>query len=223
MKKYNLLIIIAVITLSSCKVTKKMDAYKGIYEEKPVTILLMPPINNSTNVDAKEYFHSTLNVPISSTGYYVIPPFLSMEILKQESAYDSEMFLDMPLNKFKEIFGADMVLFTIINKWDKSSIASRVVVEIEYIFKSTTTNKIVYNRKGKIVYNASVNLGLGFIGNALASAANTAATNYVDVGRVCNAYTFQDLPVGKYSPRYELDGSDLAGEKEFKVKLDSKY
>jgi len=46
----------------------------------------MPPINKSTNVEAKEYFHSTMNIPIANAGYYVIPPFLSMEILKKESA-----------------------------------------------------------------------------------------------------------------------------------------
>ena len=72
----------------------------------------MPPINRSTNVEAKEYFHSTLIVPLANQGYYVIPPFLSMEILKRESAYDAELFLNSTLSKFGEVFGADIVLFT---------------------------------------------------------------------------------------------------------------
>ena len=230
MKKFLYLIGIIAIMVTSCKVTEpiaKKEAYKGMYSEKPLAILLMPPINRSTNVEAKEYFHSTLNVPIANSGYYVIPPFLSMEILKKESAYDSEMFLDGSMKKFGEIFGADVALFTIINKWDKASLASNVYVEVEYIFKSVVTNEIIYQRKADVTYNAAVSTGVGGIYGALAdlaaSAINTAATKYVNVARVCNAYTFSDLPAGKYSPNNGTDGDLPAGAKEFKVTLNSNY
>jgi hypothetical protein len=232
MKKLILLlcIVIVLVLVSGCTSTKpiaKNIAYKGMYDEKPLTILLMPPINRSTNVESKEYFHSTLNIPIANAGFYVIPPFLSMEILKKESAYDAELFLNSPLTKFREVFGADLVLFTIIHKWDKSGLAAKVYVEIEYIFKSTKTNEIVYTRKGDVTYNASVSTGaggaIGGLVNVTASAINTAATKYVDVARACNAYTFKDLPAGKYSPDYGIDGAQLAGKKEFKARVDSKY
>ena len=84
MKKNIVLLVLITIAITSCTTTKpilKTVAYKGMYSEKPVSILLMPPINNSTAVDAKEYFHSTLIVPLANAGFYVIPPFLSMEIL----------------------------------------------------------------------------------------------------------------------------------------------
>lgn len=224
------LFIIAAALLSSCTTTApvaKSVAYKGIYSEKPVTILIMPPINRSTNVDAKEYFHSTLNVPLANAGYYVIPPFLSMEILKKESAYDSELFLNTPLTKFGEVFGADIALFTVINRWDKSSLAAKVTVEVEYIFKSIKTNEVVYTRKGTVVYNTAISAsGGGAIGalvSMTASAINTAATKYIDVARACNSYTFKDLPAGKYSPNYGIDGEQLAGAKDFRVMLNSSY
>lgn len=95
MKKLLLVISALGILLSGCTTTapvSKFSAYRGLYEARPVSVLIMPPINRSTNVEAKEYFHSTLNVPIANAGYYVIPPFLSMEILKRESAFDSELF-----------------------------------------------------------------------------------------------------------------------------------
>jgi hypothetical protein len=228
MKKIILFLSLAVVILSSCSTTAPLTkslAYKGIYDEKPVAILLMPPINRSTEVEAKEYFHSALNVPIVNAGYYVIPPFLSLEILKKESAYDSELFLNNSLNKFGEVFGADLALFTIINRWDKTGLS--VIVEIEYIFKSIKTNEIVYNRKGTINYNTTVSTGVGGIGGLIAdvaaSAINNAATKYIDVARVCNSYTFKDLPAGKYSPYFEQDVNELAGQKVFTVKLDSQY
>jgi len=230
MKNILFIIVIAIAFLTSCSTTApiaKSVAYKGMYDEKPLTILLMPPINRSTNVEAKEYFHSTLNIPIANAGFYVIPTFLSMEILKKESAYDAELFLNSPLTKFEEVFGADLAVFTIIHKWDKSGLAAKVYVQVEYIIKSTKTNEIVYSRTGDVTYDASVSTGAGGLTGLVAdmalSAINTAATKYVDVARACNAYTFKDLPAGKYSPTYGTDGELPAGKKIFKATLNSKY
>lgn len=221
--------IIVIATLTACTTTNiaKSKAYKGMYSQRPVSVLIMPPINKTTNVEAKEFFHSTLLAPISEAGYYVIPPFTSMEILKKESAWDSEMFINAPLNKFNEIFGADVALFTVITKWNKTVLAN-VIVEVEYIVKSTKTNEILYRRKGNITYDASVNAvsGAGLAGlliNAAATAVNTATTKYVDIAKICNAYSLSDLPAGKYSPKCNTDSIEMAGKADFKIKLDSKY
>lgn len=230
MKKSGMLLFVILTLLTSCSTNtllKKSVAYEGMYKELPLTILLMPPINRSTNVEAKEYFYSTLNIPLINKGYYVTPPFLTMDILKRESAYDAELFLNGSVSKFGEIFGADIVLFTIIDKWDKFSVGATVKISIEYIIKSTKTNEILYSRKGIIVYDASVKTYtrgvFGAFMDLAASAINTAATKYVDIGRVCNSYTFKDFPSGKYSPNYKMDGEELAGAKEFNARLNSKY
>lgn len=235
MKKSILLFVIAATILTSCSTTlsviPKSEAYKGMYAEKPLSILLMPPINKSTAVDAKEYFHSTLCVPLANAGYYVIPPFLSMEILKRESAYDAELFLEAPLKKFGEVFGADVALFTIIHKWDKTY--GMVYVDVEYIIKSVKTNEILFARRGQINYNTTVqsNISGGGLAGALismavsvaATAANTAATKYVDVARIANAYTLKDLPVGAYAPYNPEEPNEMAGQKDFTVTLNSQY
>lgn len=224
MKKKYMIIVLVSLVFTSCKTISpiaKSSAYKGLYEEKPLSLLIMPPINKSVNVEAKEYFHSTLYTPFTNVGYYVIPPFLSMEILKKESAYDSELFIDSPLNKFGEIFGVDMALFTIIHKWNKSSLASRVTVDVEYIIKSTKTNEILYTRRGEVEYNTSVSTG-NIFGNIVGSLISTATTKYVDVARDCNIFTFSDMPVGVYHPKNTIDGIEMAGLKSFKVRLKAK-
>jgi hypothetical protein len=229
MKKSTIIFVLITAFFYSCSTTNqsvlKSEAYKGMYAEKPLTVLLMPPINKTTSVEAKEYFHSTLNVPIANAGFYVIPTFLSMEILKRESAYDAELFLNSPLTKFGEVFGADVALFTIIHQWDKTY--GMVYVEVEYIIKSIKTNEILYSRKGQINYNTNVQVSGGGLAGALisvaATAINTAATKYVDVARIANTYTFKDLPKGKYSPVNPKESSEYAGPKEFKVNLNSQY
>lgn len=220
MRKILLITGLGILLFTSCSTPAKMiDTYGGMYSEKPLSILIMPPINKTTNVDAKEYFHSTLNVPLANAGYYVVPSFMSMEILKRESAYDSELFLNSPLTKFQEVFQADIALFTIIHKWSKSY--SVVKVEVEYILKSTKTNEILYSRRGEVDFNTSVSSGGGLLLNMALTAVNTAVTKYVDVARVTNLYTFKDLPTGKYSPEFGVDGQKPAGKKVFKVALNS--
>lgn len=222
MIKAILILIPLAFVLTNCVSTSsnipKSEAYKGIYDEAPLSVLIMPPINNSNNVEAKEYFHSTLNIPIANSGYYVIPPFLSMEILKRESAFDSELFIDGSLSKFQEVFGADIAVFTIIHKWEKSGLASNVYVEVEYLIRSTKTDQLLYRRKTNATYDASVSTGmggfLGAIADLTASAINTAATKHVDVARATNAFTFKDLPAGKYSPEFGTDRGEMADKEE---------
>jgi hypothetical protein len=226
MRKILSLSLVAAFVLSGCtasKILPKSEAYKGFYKEKPVAVLIMPPINRTTSVDAKECLYATLNVPVSNAGYYVIPPFLSMEILKQESAYDAELFFDAPLTKFGEVFGADLVLFTVIHQWEKASVLGTITVEIEYLFKSVMTGETIYQRKGAITVDANnhgQSSGLGTLIAMTVAAIQTAVTDHSVVGAACNYVTLQDLPAGKYSPLHEQDAHQLAGNKDFKITVE---
>jgi len=125
-------------------------------KEQPLTFLVMPPINKTNNVDAKELFYSKMAAPVYSDGYYVFPPTLAMELMKKEGIYDAELFLNNPLNKFEELLGVDAVLFTIIYDTDKSKIRREGMVDIEFIVKSTATNKELYRIRGEYVLDRSL-------------------------------------------------------------------
>lgn len=226
MKAIKLFIVslLAMAALSSCSTTAKhtkAETYAAMYGQHPLSIAVMPPINKTNNVDAKEYLFFTLSQPLAERGYYVFPAFLTMEMFKSESAYDAELYKDGSLSRFKEVLGADAVLFSTITKWEKAAVASSIRVEIEYSLKSTTDNKEIFHRKGNIVYDASLNVsGGGLLGAVVGMAANaikTAATPHVKVARAANIYTLTDMPAGQYSPDYNLDQSKPAGEEVFSV------
>ena len=66
-----LLILVSVAILASCSTQKgvtRAKTYSQIYEEKPVSILVLPPINRSVKVEAKELFYSSMAAPISQFG-----------------------------------------------------------------------------------------------------------------------------------------------------------
>ncbi|WP_372775601.1 GNA1162 family protein [Mangrovibacterium sp.] len=200
----------------------KSEVYKTIYEEKPLSILVLPPINRSTKVEAKELFYSSLSVPFASAGYYVMPPLLSMEILKEESAYDAEMFLNSSMKQVGDLFGVDAVLFTTINEWRKTSIASQISVNIDYLLKSTKTDEVLFHRTGDVTLNISVNTG-SIVGNLVGSMLATSLTKEIVVARSCNIYTISDIPAGKYSPTFGTDGEQKAQPETFNQVLKNSY
>lgn len=186
-----------------------------MYEEQPLTIAIMPPINQTTHVEAKDFFYTTMYMPLCEKGYYVYSPYLTMEMFQQESAYDAEMFLEGSLAPFRNVLNADAAMFTIIKDWRRSNIGGMLTVEIEYILRSTKTGETLYNRAGKIKVDTSVNSGVGGWGalvDLVATAVNTALTDKVIAGRKCNAYVLSDLPAGKYSPIYGKDKNNKAGK-----------
>ncbi|MBQ0129009.1 MAG: DUF799 family lipoprotein, partial [bacterium] len=87
-----LFFIVLCVTFASCGSSSSLtrgEQYSKFYEEKPLVILVMPPINNTTCVDAKEFLYTSISRPLVEMGYYVVSPHLAMDIFKAESAYDA--------------------------------------------------------------------------------------------------------------------------------------
>ena len=190
--------------------------YAKMYEEKPVTLLVMPPINNSANVEAKDLLYTSISRPLAEAGYYVISPLLAMDVLKAESAYDAEMFFDAPLTAFQKYFGADAVVFSVIDAWAKKGLG--IQTKIRYVIKSAHTNEILFDRSCDLYLDLSLNSNsksaLGALIDLAASAINTAATDHIIAARKANYYILRDIPRGKYSPDYLLDKQIIAEDKD---------
>lgn len=215
MRNFILLALCAVLFGSCATSVTRGEQYAGLYEEKPVSVLVMPPINNTTKVEAKEYFYNSLARPLCEKGYYVVSPLLAMDLLKQESAYDSERFIDGNLGPFNRIFGADVAVFTIINKWKKLDLVNMISVEIEYVIRSTKTNEVLFNRVCSLDVNCGSNSS-GSIFGVLANIIETALTDKIIAARRCNFYVLDDMPVGKYSPDYCKDMKVPVGKRVIK-------
>ena len=218
--KQILFSLLAVVLLSSCGSLKKGERYASLYNEMPNTLLVMPPVNTTEDVEAKDLLYYSITRPLGECGYYVIPPQLGMEVLKTESAYDAEEFIDKPLNKFYDLFGADAVVFAEIKKWKKNSALShKLKAEVRYIIKSTKTNEILFDRECKTKIDMSVDTGLsdhfpliGSLFDWIFSIFNTATTDNVVAARLADYYIFRDMPRGKYSPTH-LQDKDAKSEK----------
>lgn len=222
MKHCSIFIAIAVfVTLlsASCSsnLTKGMR-YEKMYQEKPISILVMPPINNTTNVEAKELLYTSISTPLIEAGYYVFSPHLSLELLKAESAYDAELFIEKDLAPFAKVFGADAVVFTQIDEWKKVGLG--IQTTLSYIVRSTHTNEVLFERKCNLYLDLSVNTPsknkstLSMLVDLAAGAIQTAVTDHIVAARKCNYYSLKDIPKGKYSPLFNQDQESQAYPKD---------
>lgn len=206
----------AAVMLVSCGGANKIpdptrgEVYSKFYEEQPKVLLVMPPINNSSNVEAKDLLYTSISRPLAEAGYYVISPVLAMDILKAESAYDSENFIKSKLDKFRDFFACDAVVFSEINTWTK--IGFSIETDLHYVIRSAKTGETLFDRTCHLNLDLSVDTGSRNSSSALwalidltASAITTAATDHIVAARSANYFIFKDIPRGFYHPDFGKD------------------
>jgi hypothetical protein len=189
----------------------KGETFPKMYEDQPRSVLILPPMNESTDAEAKDYYMTTVEVPFAMAGYYTFPVEMVSDIMKQEGVYDTEILYNMPLAKFYEYFGADTVLFTHIKKWDVAYavVASTLTVSIEARLLSTKTSEELWRYEGSVRVDLSGGNSSGsiegLIVNAIATAINTASADYVKYAHIVNANMIYTLPAGPYSAMHMQD------------------
>jgi hypothetical protein len=96
-------------------VKKDLSAFQNA---APRSILIVPTINKSLDVDAPNYVLAALPIPIAEKGYYVFPVNTTKYVLEQEGFYEGERIHSQPTSAIAKLFGADAVLYVAINRWD---------------------------------------------------------------------------------------------------------
>lgn len=220
--KNIILFVIVTVLLSSCATPiTRIAQYPKMYEEKPLSIVVMPPINQTQHVEAKDYFYTTLYAPLCEKGYYVYSPMMTMEMFQSESAYDAELFIEADLSQFRNVLGADAAMFTIIKSWKRNNVGGKLTAGVEYILRSTKTGETLYQREGLLSVDTSVRSGggggLGALIDLAATAISTASTDKVVAGRKCTVFVLSDMPEGKYGSYYGKDQNLPAGKSYIKA------
>lgn len=209
-----LIILSALFVLVSCAPqTTKMEAFPQMYNEHPLSILVMPPINQTTAADAKEYYSATVAEPLTLMGYYVFPIEVTTEVLRNEGFYDTELLMNTPPQKFRQYFGADSVLYVKILKWNTSYyvLGGNLTVGVDCMLKSTSSGEVLWKYDGTVVLDTTGGSGnasglAGLLVKAITTAIQTAASDYVPIARQANFMTMSSMPFGKYHSLHNQDG-----------------
>ena len=172
--------------------------------EEPVSILILPPINNTTSSEAKEYYATIIEELLANQGYYVFPYRVTTDVLAAHGVYYTERMDLNDLSKFRDFFGADAVLITTIRAWDKSYLilAATLTVALDFELKSTVTNQLLFADTRTLTINLTQqNTGgglVGLVGQLIGTAIAAGATDYWPYARQATAISISRLPPGPY-------------------------
>jgi len=182
--------------------------YDALRDASPRSIVVIPPENNTVEVDSPYIFLSTISRPLAEKGYYVFPVAVIDTFLKENGLPTPAEMNQVPLDKIRENIGADAVLYVTINDWgQKYQVLSSTTVVSAYM-------KLIDTRTGEMLWDATAaasqkpNSNGGLIG-ALATAIAQQITASVSdqtpaVARIANDHAINSPNRGLLNGPYAI-------------------
>src|SRR5581483_5149451 len=196
--------------LAGCQTVKPYD-YTNFRAHPPRSILVLPPLNESTAVEGTYGYLTTVTRPVAERGYYVFPVAVVDQFMKDNGLPSATEMQQAPLAKMAEVTGADAVLFLDLKQYGAhyQVLSSTVVVEVAAKLVDTRTGILLWEGHGTAqqASNGSGNIFADLIAAAITQALNKHTDRAHQVSRLANANLFfpeqTGLPYGPYSPKYD--------------------
>ncbi len=206
MNTLKVLICLFAIVLTGCAAPARKDL-SAFQTAAPRSILVVPSVNKTLDVDAPNYLLSTLTVPLAEKGFYVFPVNTAKFVLEQEGFYEGEQIHNQPPEVLANLFGADAVLYVIINRWDAQYILVSATVTVEFDYRLVAKNGVeIWKANQKMQYTPQATNTGSALGNLIAMAVTAAMTrvapNYLPLTQQANQQVFvlgpNAIPDGPY-------------------------
>jgi hypothetical protein len=210
----KLLALLATTVVFTGCATKQADVdYSAFRQYQPKSILVLPPLNNTSDLRATYSVMSSTTLPLAEAGYYVFPVALVDQTFKENGLQNpGEMHQASP-KKLNEIFGADAALYITITNYGATSalLGGDVVVTAQASLVDTRTGTALWEGKasasdaeGKQNQNGLVGLLIQGIINQIA---NSVSDPGYRIGRITNQRLLNAGPrgllPGPRSPKFE--------------------
>lgn len=113
---------------------------------RPASIVVLPPINHSVDTQATYGLLSTVTFPLAEAGYYVFPVALVDQTFKENGLDQPDEMHNAPLDKIRDIFGADAALYITIEQYGAKYkvIKSEIVVKAKAQLRDTRTGELLW-------------------------------------------------------------------------------
>jgi hypothetical protein len=199
-----------------CAAAPPKKDYTAFRAANPHSILVVPVVNNTNNVEAPGLFLSTMPIPLAERGYYVFPVNMVRRVLEDEGLSDANLVHTADSARLCNLFGADSVLYVSIEAWTAQYlvITTQVTVEFDYVMKDGKTGDTIWKEHKRVVYapqqqNSGGSPLAALVAAAVQAAITKAAPNYMPLARQANAEVINTpgvgLPAGPHSTEYGKD------------------
>jgi hypothetical protein len=202
--------LISVLILSGCASVEPYN-YSALQQEAPRSILVLPPMNSSVEVNAPYSYLSTISQPLAEKGYYVFPVSVVDTFLKENGLPTTAEMNGITLDKIDEVIGADAVLYVDIKDWgQKFQVLSSVTVVRGHVkLVSVKSGELLWDSVISAQYNPNNNGGGGLVGALVGAVVSQIAGEISDnspqVARLANAAAFNSAKRGLLNGPYKID------------------
>ena len=207
-----LLCLAALPLLGGCATTHPYD-YTNFRAHPPRSILILPPLNESTVIEGTYGYLSTVSRPVAELGYYVFPVEEIDRFIKENGMPTAGEMHQAPLNRVREVTGADAVLLVTLEQYGSHYhvLNSTTVVKVRAQLLDTHSQVLLWEGQGEAQQSGSGSGSLlaDLIAAAVVQAINSKTDPAHQVSRLANANLFNakdaGLPFGPYSPKYNRE------------------
>jgi len=194
--------------LAGCA-TKPYD-YTNFRAHPPRSILVLPPLNESTAVEGTYSYLSTVTMPLAEMGYYVYPVVVVDQFMKENGMPTAGEMHQAPLSKIREIIGADAVLYATLKQYGTKYqvINSATVVSVQAKLVDTQTGLVLWEGTATAQQNSggSGNIFADLIAAAITQAVNSSTDQAHEVSHLANTMLLTPKDHGLlYGPYYPKD------------------
>lgn len=179
---------------TGCATTKPFD-YSNFRQHRPRSILVLPPLNNGTDVRGTYGYLSTVTQPLAEMGYYVFPVAIVDQFLKENGLPGPGEMHQAPLDKLASIFGTDAVMYITLDAYGTKFhlLSSDVTVTAKAKLIDAKTALLLWEGWGT-ARQASGGGGGGLLGTlvqaAVSQAINSSADTAHPVSKATNIFLF---------------------------------
>ena len=140
----------ALALLGGCATTHPYD-YTNFRAHPPRSILILPPLNESTVLEGTYGYLSTVSRPVAELGYYVFPVEEVDRFFKENGMPTAGEMHQAPLNRIREVTGADAVLLVTLEQYGSHYhvINSTTVVKVRAQLVDTHSQVLLWEGHGE--------------------------------------------------------------------------
>lgn len=113
-------VLAASVMVTGCAQSSEPTDYTAFRHSNPRSILVLPPLNESPDVNAVNGMLAQSTKPLAESGYYVFPVALVQQTFRQNGLDHAADIHAVPLKKLESIFGADAVLYLTVRQYGTS-------------------------------------------------------------------------------------------------------
>jgi hypothetical protein len=185
------------LALATACATMEPHDYTAYREHMPRSILVLPPLNESVDVNAPYVWLSTITMPVAERGYYVFPVAVVDAFMKDNGLPGPDEMHSVSLQKLREVFGADAVLYVVIEDWGQKYVvlSSNTVVRARARLVDTATGIEIWQGRADFTEGSSggsSDLLTMVISAAIEQIIDTASDATYGVARQANALMVYD-------------------------------